>query len=207
MIGAKFTFDTEFQGKADRPSPAARARERRTITTEEIDAMCARARAEGETTAGVRATESHQPQRRGADHFAARRARPQPCRDRKPARGKRPPRPCHRRQACRRRHRRAARGRCGSGAAPAAASGDRRAAHRPVGGAPAVIEAIEPRIKEIAHDEGYDGRVILNADPALSGANCRIDWRGGGAERNEQTIEQAIAALIAHRFSSLHLPT
>ena len=67
--------------------------------------------------------------------------------------------------------------------------------------APAVIAALEPRLTDIAHEEGYDGRVLFAADSAMTGADCRIEWRGGGAERSEQIIEEALTALIAHRFS------
>jgi flagellar assembly protein FliH len=42
---------------------------------------------------------------------------------------------------------------------------------------------------------------MIAADPAMTGADCRIEWRGGGAERSEQAIEDALTALIAHRFS------
>jgi flagellar assembly protein FliH len=68
--------------------------------------------------------------------------------------------------------------------------------------APAIITAIAPNTEKIAAEEGYDGRIVLAADAALNGGDCRIEWRGGGSERNEQTIEQAIAALIAHCFSA-----
>jgi len=67
--------------------------------------------------------------------------------------------------------------------------------------APQVTEVLEPRLSDIAHEEGYDGRVMIAADPAMTGADCRIEWRGGGAERSEQAIEDALTALIAHRFS------
>ena len=67
--------------------------------------------------------------------------------------------------------------------------------------APQVTEVLEPRLTDIAHEEGYDGRVMIAADPAMTGADCRIEWRGGGAERSEQAIEDALTALIAHRFS------
>jgi flagellar assembly protein FliH len=58
------------------------------------------------------------------------------------------------------------------------------------------------RAGEIAHEEGFDGRVQVSADPTLKRADCRIEWRGGGAERSEQAIEEALSALIAHRFSA-----
>jgi flagellar assembly protein FliH len=64
-----------------------------------------------------------------------------------------------------------------------------------------VVEALQPRLADIAHEEGYEGRVLAAADPAMTGADCRIEWRGGGAERREAAIEEALSALIAHRFS------
>ena len=36
----------------------------------------------------------------------------------------------------------------------------------------------------------------------MKAGDCRIEWRGGGAERSEQAIEDALTALIAHRFSA-----
>ena len=30
---------------------------------------------------------------------------------------------------------------------------------------------------------------MIAADPAMTGADCRIEWRGGGAERSEAAIE------------------
>jgi len=36
----------------------------------------------------------------------------------------------------------------------------------------------------------------------MKAGDCRIEWRGGGAERSEQTIEDAINTLIANRFSA-----
>ena len=42
---------------------------------------------------------------------------------------------------------------------------------------------------------------MIAADGAMTGADCRIEWRGGGAERREAVIEEALTALIAHRFS------
>jgi flagellar assembly protein FliH len=72
-----------------------------------------------------------------------------------------------------------------------------------------VIEALNGHIAEIAHEEGYEGRVVAAADPSIKGADCRIEWRGGGAERNEAAMGEALAAMIARRFSqsSHHMST
>ncbi|MBV9420655.1 MAG: hypothetical protein JO348_12860, partial [Alphaproteobacteria bacterium] len=66
---------------------------------------------------------------------------------------------------------------------------------------PQVAEVLKPKLAEIAHEEGFDGRVVISGDAPLNGADCRIEWRGGGAERSEAAIEEAVTALIARRFS------
>jgi flagellar assembly protein FliH len=71
---------------------------------------------------------------------------------------------------------------------------------------PQVTEALQPHLTEIAHEEGYEGRVQISADPNIRGADCRIEWRGGGAERSEAALEMALAELIARRFSHTHHP-
>lgn len=67
---------------------------------------------------------------------------------------------------------------------------------------PEVAEALADRIAEIAHEEGYEGRVQISADGNLHGADCRIDWRGGGAERTSAAIEAALGELMTRRFST-----
>ena len=196
----KFTFDTEFAGGEDRPTESARARQKKTLTTEELENLQALARSEGENTAQARAIEtlertiaaltisvraaletSHaeiENLRDDAAKLALAMAR-----------------------------------RIAPAALAALPAGDveialRQAMHQAIAepritlrAAPAVIEVLEPRLKDIAHEEGYDGRVMIAGDSAMTGADCRIEWRGGGAERIEQAIEDALTALIAHRFS------
>ena len=64
-----------------------------------------------------------------------------------------------------------------------------------------VADAISARLTEIAHDEGFDGRVQISGDPTLKGTDCRIEWRGGGAERSEQNIEKSLHELITRHFA------
>ena len=85
----------------------------------------------------------------------------------------------------------------------------REAMHQAIGepritlrAAPDVIAALEGRVTAIAHEEGYDGRVMLAVDPAVRGGDCRIEWRGGGSERSEAALAAALDALIARRFSN-----
>ena len=196
----KFTFDTEFAGGEDRPTESARARQKKTLTTEELESLQALARSEGENNAQARAIEtlertiaaltisvraaletSHaeiEAVRDDAAKLALAMAR-----------------------------------RIAPAALAALPAGDveialRQAMHQAIAepritlrAAPQVTEVLEPRLADIAHEEGYDGRVMIAADPSMTGADCRIEWRGGGAERSEQAIEDALTALIAHRFS------
>ena len=198
----KFTFDTEFRGPSDVVSDAARARQKKTLTTEEIETMRASAEAQGTQAASVRATENLD--RTAAALVVALRAALDSSHAEIEA---------VRAEAALLAI--AAAKRIAPAALAALPAGDvenalREAMHQAIGepritlrAAPDVIAALEGRIAAIAHEEGYDGRVMMAADPAIAGADCRIEWRGGGSERSEAAIEAALDALIARRFSSL----
>ena len=66
--------------------------------------------------------------------------------------------------------------------------------------APALADEIKHRATEVAADEGYEGRIQFAPDAALTGADCRIEWKGGGIERNLAAIEHALTDLILRRF-------
>ena len=199
---AKFTFDTEFHGSSDVVSDAARARQKKTLTVEEIETMRASAQAEGAQAAAVRAAENIE--RTAAMLVAALRAALDTSHDEIEI---------LRAEAAALAL--AAAKKIAPAALAALPAGDvenamREAMHQAIGepritlrAAPDVIAALESKIESIAHEEGYDGRVILAADPAIAGADCRIEWRGGGSERSEAAIEAALDALIARRFSTI----
>ena len=65
---------------------------------------------------------------------------------------------------------------------------------------PELAQRIQERAAEIAAQEGYEGRLQFTPDTELAGADCRIEWRGGGVERTHGTIENALSELIARRF-------
>jgi flagellar assembly protein FliH len=198
--GKKFTFDVEFRPEGDLISNAARARQRRVFTQEEIDHMFSRARQEGMKAGQIRATEalaaaverlcgevSHAMDAAVGEIetlreeaalvalVAARKLAP-----------------------------------VAVAALPAADVEEalREAIHQAISeprivlrAAPGVIAALKDRLTEIARDLGYEGRIVASADPGLTNADCRIEWRGGGAERSMAGLEAAIADVIARRFS------
>jgi len=198
----KFTFDTEFAGSQDRRAPAAQARQKQTLTIEELENLKALARSEGESSAQARATDALERTiaaltisvRAALDvsHAEIVSVRDDAARLAMAMAKKIAP-----------------------AALAALPAGDveaalRQAMHQAIAepritlrAAPAVTEMLEPRLADIAHQEGYEGRVLIAADPAMTGADCRIEWRGGGAERSEAVIEDALSALIFRHFSHI----
>jgi flagellar assembly protein FliH len=200
MNAAKFHFDTEFHAGGERVSTAARARQKKNITQDEIDQLCAMARSEGMKSGETLALEAVA---QGARDTAA-----------------------ALRQALARTHDDiemiraeaaqlafAVARKLAPAALEALPAADvelalREAIHQAIGeprivlrASPRVVESLNGHIAEISHEEGYEGRVVVAADPAMTGADCRIEWRGGGAERSEAAIEAALAALVTRRFS------
>jgi flagellar assembly protein FliH len=197
----KFTFDTEFLGAEDRKTPAARSRQKQTLTTEELERMQADARVQGENSASARNIEALD-RSIAALTISVRAALDQSHAEIEALRE----------DAARLAFAMAKKIASSALAALPAADVEvalRRAVHQAIGepritlrSAPAVAQALEPRLAGIAHEEGYEGRITVAAEPGMKAGDCRIEWRGGGAERSEQAIEDALTSLIAHRFSA-----
>jgi len=201
MSGAKYTFDIEFRPEGDLISNAARARQKKTYTTEEIDQLSARAREQGLKAGQVRAAEAQ----------AQEIAKLVECLRDVAARSHRATDEVREEAsllalAAARKLSAAA-----VDALPAADVEDvlRHALHQALGeprivlhASPKVAELLKAQLAAIAHEEGFDGRIVISGEAALGNADCRIEWRGGGAERSTKAIEAAIAEAISRRFSN-----
>jgi flagellar biosynthesis/type III secretory pathway protein FliH len=64
-----------------------------------------------------------------------------------------------------------------------------------------VLDALAGKLADIAHEEGFDGRIVASVDSTLCDSDCRIEWRGGGAERSYAALAEDVGALIERRFS------
>lgn len=199
MNATKFTFDTEFRQEHDVLSNAARLRQKKSYSHDEIDALCAKSRAEGIKAGQVRATEAVAA---GTNEAAAaiKGALARISVEIEDVRG-------HAAQLALVAARKLAR--TAISALPHAEVEDalRAAMHQAIGEprillrvSPAVAEALSTHIADIAHDEGFEGRVQISPDPAITGADCRIEWRGGGAERIEKALEASLNEIISRRF-------
>ncbi len=202
---SKFTFDTEFRDGSEIVSPAARARQKKTLTTEELETMCARAKEEGATDGHVKAAENIN-QTIAALVIAMRASLDQS-------------------RAAIEEVREEAAGiafaaakKIAAAALKALPAADveealRLAMHQAIAepritlrAAPEVAAVIKDRIEAIAQEEGYEGRAMVVADPAIVGADCRIEWRGAGSERSEAAIMAALDTLSERHFSHSDSP-
>jgi flagellar assembly protein FliH len=198
--GAKYTFDIEFRPEGDLVSNAARARQKKAYSTEEIDTLSSRAREQGMKAGQVRAAEQ-QTQEVGKLVAALREVVQRSSRATEDVREEASLIAL------------AAARKLAGFAIDALPSADveevlRHALHQALGeprivlhASPKVADILRPKLAEIAQEEGFEGRVVVTGDAAMGHADCRIEWRGGGAERSQAAIEAAIAELIAHRFS------
>ena len=197
---AKYTFDVEFRPEGDLVSNAARARQKRAYTMDEIDQLSAKARDQGMKAGQVRAVEAQALEvAKLVEALKGVVARTTRATDEV-------------REEASMIALAAARKLAGA-AVEALPTADveevlRHALHQALGEprivlhtSPQVAELLRPRLAEIAHEEGFEGRVVVAGEAAMGSADCRIEWRGGGAERSTQQIEPAIGELIARRFS------
>ena len=53
-------------------------------------------------------------------------------------------------------------------------------------------DALQAEIHELADRHGFAGRIVVLPEPALCGADCRVEWAGGGLERDLSTNLAAI---------------
>jgi flagellar assembly protein FliH len=196
----KFTFDTEFRVEGDLLSNAARARQKKAYTHDEIDAMCAKAREAGIKAGQVRAQEAIADavqQLAGSLHSMLDQAHAEI----ETIRGEAA-------ELAFTAARKLARSAIAVAPQAEVEAALREAIHQAIGeprivlkAAPAIAAVLEPMGEEIAAQEGFDGRIVISADPHMKGADCRIEWRGAGAEHSIDRIEAALADLIARRFS------
>jgi flagellar assembly protein FliH len=64
-----------------------------------------------------------------------------------------------------------------------------------------LTDPIRDRLEAIAADQGFQGRVVVQADARLSPGDCRVEWTDGGAERDQarlvRDVEDAVERSLA----------
>lgn len=62
--------------------------------------------------------------------------------------------------------------------------------------AEAIYEAAHTRLDEIARLHGFDGRLVVLAEPGMALGDCRIEWADGGLARDRAATEAAIVEAV-----------
>jgi len=63
--------------------------------------------------------------------------------------------------------------------------------------AESVYESTHQRLEEIARMHGFDGRLVVLAEPGMTLGDCRIEWADGGLSRDRASTEAAIGEAVA----------
>jgi flagellar assembly protein FliH len=59
-----------------------------------------------------------------------------------------------------------------------------------------IYEIAHKRLEEIARLHGFDGRLVVLAEPTLAVGDCRIEWADGGMVRDRGATEAAIGEAV-----------
>lgn len=60
-----------------------------------------------------------------------------------------------------------------------------------------VLDEARARLEQLAAGAGFEGRLMVSADPTIAPGDCRIEWAEGGMERNQKRFWQDIDAAVA----------
>ena len=60
----------------------------------------------------------------------------------------------------------------------------------------ALHETARERLEEIAQSRGFEGRLVVVAEPEIAVGNCRIEWADGGVVRDQAKTDLAIGDAI-----------
>lgn len=72
--------------------------------------------------------------------------------------------------------------------------------------AEAVYEAAHKRLEEIARLHGFEGRLVVLAQPGIALGDCRIEWADGGLARDRDATEAAIGEAVKRYVTARQAP-
>ena len=65
-----------------------------------------------------------------------------------------------------------------------------------------LYEAARERIERLAKQSGFEGRLVILAEPAIETGDCRIEWADGGVVLERTAIEAKINELVGRYMAS-----
>ena len=68
----------------------------------------------------------------------------------------------------------------------------------------ALLETARTKLDEIAKSKGFEGRLVLLAEPAIAMGDCKIEWADGGVVRDAGKTSLAIDDAIGRYLGARH---
>lgn len=59
-----------------------------------------------------------------------------------------------------------------------------------------LVDPVRDKLESVAGLHGFEGRVVVQADPRLGRGDCRVEWADGGAERDQARLLADIEAAV-----------
>jgi flagellar assembly protein FliH len=72
--------------------------------------------------------------------------------------------------------------------------------HLAVRVSPTLVDAVDPVLKAMARDAGYEGRIIIIGQDDMDEGAARLEWADGGIVRDRARLEGAVDAILATAF-------
>ena len=73
-----------------------------------------------------------------------------------------------------------------------------------------LLESAREKLDEATRASGFDGRLVVLAEPEIAAGDCRIEWADGGIKRDSAAaaaaIDDAVARYVAGRRGETYLP-
>jgi flagellar assembly protein FliH len=66
----------------------------------------------------------------------------------------------------------------------------------------ALYDAAREKIEQLAKRSGFEGRLVILAEPDISSGDCKIEWADGGVTLDRATIEAKINELVGRYLAS-----
>jgi flagellar assembly protein FliH len=65
-----------------------------------------------------------------------------------------------------------------------------------------LYEVAREKIERLAAQSGFEGRLVILAEPEIATGDCRIEWADGGVVLDRATIEAKISELVGRYMAS-----
>ncbi len=65
-----------------------------------------------------------------------------------------------------------------------------------------LYEAAHERIEKLARQSGFEGRLVILAEPEIETGDCRIEWADGGVVLEREAIDAKINELVGRYIAS-----